>query len=294
MKEQTNKELLSLTNDYVFRRIFGQKNLSALADFLANVLDMTVEELGDLHVDDPNIHREHKKGKSNVLDIRVHTNSGEIINVEVQVNPERGFRKRLAYLNSKAFSGQLNRGKAYWMLNRTITIVVATIDLIEENRDCLNRFQWYNINDGTLLTDSQEINVLELSKLPQENDGSELWKWLRFFKSGREDEMEELAKDNDEMKKVMVTLREMSADEYERRLAEQLEKDEWDKRAQIEYGRQEGIKIGEARGIEIGEVRGIEIGEVRGIEIGEAKAKQETAQRMREKGYSEDEIAEIM
>ena len=68
----------------------------------------------------------------------------------------------------------------------------------------------------------------------------------------------------------MVTLREMSADEYERRLAEQLEKDERDKRGQIEYGRQEGIEIGEAR------------------------AKQETAQRMREKGYSEDEIAELL
>jgi len=266
MEEQANKELLSLTNDYVFRRIFGQKNLSALAVFLAIILGMTVEELGDLHVDDPHMHRERKKGKSNVLDIRVHTNSGEIINVEIQVNPEKGFRERLAYLNSKAFSGQLDRGTPYWMLNRTITIVVATFDLIEENRDCLNRFQWYNIKDGTMLTDAQEIDVLELSKLPQENDGSELWKWLRFFKSGREDEMEELAKDNDEMKKVMVTLREMSADEYERRLAEQLEKDERDRLGQIEYGRQEG----------------------------EARAKQETAQRMREKGYSEDEIADLI
>ena len=168
-----------------------------------------------------------------------------------------------------------------WMgfqLNRTITIVVATFDLIEENRDCFNRFQWYNITDGTMLTNAQEIDVIDLSKLPQENDGSELWKWLRFFKSGREDEMEELAKDNNEMQKVMITLREMSADEYERRLAEQLEKDERDKRGQIEYGRQEGIAIGEARGIQAGEIL----------------AKQNTAQRMRDKGYSEEEIAALV
>jgi len=81
--------------------------------------------------------------------------------------------------------------------------------------------------------------------------------------------MEELAKDSEGMKKVMITLREMSADEYERRLAEQREKDEWDRIAQIEYGRMEG----EAQG--------------------RAEAKKDTARRMKEKGFSEEEIIDI-
>lgn len=198
MEEKSRRELLSLTNDYVFRKIFGQENLSALAEFLADVLDMTVDDLGKLLVDDPHMHRDRKDGKSNVLDIRVQTKSGEIINIEVQVNPERGLE------------------------------------------DCVNRFQWYNSKNGTLLTKVQEIDVLELPKLPQEDDGSRLWRWLKFLKSGREDEMEELAKDNRAMQDVMITLRKMSADEYERRLAEQREKDEWVRIGQIEYGRMEG------------------------------------------------------
>ena len=269
MVEQKKKELLSLTNNYVFLRILGEKNLSALAEFLAAVFDITTDEIGELTVDDPHIHRERKEGKSNILDIRVHTSSGEIINVEVQVNPERGFRERIAFLNSKAFSGQLDKGQKYWALNRTVTIVIADFILIKENSDVFNRFRWYNINDRTLLTDTQEIDVLELPKLPREDDGSRLWKWLRFFKSGREEEMEELAKDSEGMKKVMITLREMSADEYERRLAEQREKDEWDRIAQIEYGRMEG----EAQG--------------------RAEAKKDTARRMKEKGFSEEEIIDI-
>ena len=137
------KELLSITNDYVFRRIFGQKNLPALAEFLACVLGMTVDELGELKVDDPHMHRNRKGGKSNVLDIKAHTRNGEIINVEIQVNPENGFRERLAFLNSRTFSEQLDKGKDYWELNRTITVVVVDINglLIAENTDYVNRFQ---------------------------------------------------------------------------------------------------------------------------------------------------------
>jgi len=269
MAEQEKKELLSLINNYVFLRILGEKNLPALAEFLASVFDMTVEELGELIVADPNIHRERADGKSNVLDIRAHTKAGEIINVEVQVNPERGFRERIAYLNSRTFSGQLDKGKDYWALNRTITVIVADFELIKENRDVFNKFQWYNIRNGAMLTTAQEIDVLELPKLSPEDDGTKLWKWLKFFKSGREDEMEELAKDSKEMQSVMITLREMSADEYERRVAEQQEKDEWDRRAQIAYGRDEGIEIGEAR------------------------AKQEIAQRMKEDGDSIERISRV-
>ena len=78
MKKQTEKGLLSLTNNYVFLRILGEKNVSALAEFLASVLEVTEEELGELHVADPHIHREREDGKSNILDIKAHTNSGEI------------------------------------------------------------------------------------------------------------------------------------------------------------------------------------------------------------------------
>ena len=91
------------------------------------------------------------------------------------------------------------------------------------------------------------------------------------------------------MQNVMVTLRELSADEAERRLAEQAEKDEMDRIAQIEFGRQEGYDAGMDEGIKIGEARGIEIGEARG----ETKKGLETARRMKEYGDPIDKIADI-
>ena len=247
MAEQMENGLLSLTNDYVFRRIFGVKNTPALAEFLAAVLDITVEELGELTVNDPHLHRNRKGGKSNELDILVRSKSGEIVNVEVQVNPKPAFRERLAFMNSKLFAEQMKRGQEYETLRRTVTVVIADFDLIKESKDCFHRFQWYNPMNGTSLTNAQEIDVLELIKLPKEDDGSALWKWMKFIKSGREDEMEELAKKSNAMQEVVHTLKEMSEDEYERRLAFQRDKDERDRLAEISYGRYEGIEIGEAR-----------------------------------------------
>jgi len=171
------------------------------------------------------------------------------------------------------------------MLNRTITVVIADFELLKENNDCTNRFKWYNISNGTLLTNAQEIDVLELPKLPKEDNGKELWRWLRFFKSKEEDEMEELAKDSKEMQNVMVTLRQMSADEAERRLAEQADKDAMDRRAEIEFGRRRGYE----EGIEIGKSEGIEIGQARGV----AQEKADLARRMKEEGISLDSIARV-
>ena len=97
--------------------------------------------------------------------------------------------------------------------------------------------------------------------------------------------MEELAKNNDTMKNVIVTLREMSEDEAERMLAEARDKEERDRRSSYVSGVLDGEARGEARGIEIGEAQG----EARGIEI----EKQETARRMKENNYPIDEIANV-
>ena len=79
------------------------------------------------------------------------------------------------------------------------------------------------------------------------------------------------------MKNVIVSLRRLSVDETERRLAEAREKE---RRARM-GARLYGEEIGQARGEEIGQARGL------------ALEKQETARRMKEKDYPVDEIVGI-
>ena len=88
--------------------------------------------------------------------------------------------------------------------------------------------------------------MLELPKLPEESDGTRLWTWLKLLKEQRVEDMEAIAEGNKAMKDVVVTFREMSEDEAERRNAEEAEKRARDRRAEIAYGEM----VGEAKGEE--------------------------------------------
>ena len=244
------------------------------------------EELGTLEVDDPNVRSGRKGGKNSELDVRAHTKGGDILHVEVQVNPEPGFRqKRMPYYNGLLYTGQLKKGQPYTMLNRAVSVVITDHVLFPENRDCHNRFMWYNEANGTLLTDMQDIRCLELTKLREADDGTRLWSWMKFLKARRESEMEAIAKDSEAMKGVLATLRKLSADETERRLAEQRDREE---RVKLSFY-DGGLTEGEARGIEIGEARGIKIGEEERAKL--AKQLEQTRRMLKEKGLTEEEIA---
>ena len=78
--------------------------------------------------------------------------------------------------------GQLDKGGHYKDLKKTITVVIAEFLLLpKENEDCINRFRWYNIDNGAMLTDAQEIIIIEMPKLPKDDDGTRFWQWLRFL-----------------------------------------------------------------------------------------------------------------
>ncbi|MDR0519869.1 MAG: Rpn family recombination-promoting nuclease/putative transposase, partial [Clostridiales Family XIII bacterium] len=234
------KELLRLTNDYVFKRTFAEENLGALAEFIASVTGIDVEELEGIVIDDPNLYPESEGLKHGELDVRVHMKGGEIVNIEIQLRSEKAFRERIIYYNDRLFTSQLKKGKEYALLNKTASIIITDFILLKENNDHFNTFKWYNENNRTLLSDIQMIHTLELPKLPDADDGTRLWRWLKLMKARKENEMEALAKGIPEMGRVVATVRRMSADERERRLAEEAEKRWRDARGAIAYAWDEG------------------------------------------------------
>jgi predicted transposase/invertase (TIGR01784 family) len=240
--EKRGHELLPLTNDRVFRRVFAMENPDALADFIFCVTGMPIE---GIVVDDPHLYAEDRDGKQGELDVRVHTKSGATVNVEIQVRNEEAFRERIIYYSDRLFASQIKKGDSYGALNKTISIIITDFVLFGENREHFNTFKWYNISNRTLLSDMQEIHTLELPKLPRADDRTRLWRWLRLMKARKENEMEALAKGSHEMGKVVVTVRQLSADERAERLAEAEHKRQWSMAARRDYDIKEGIGIGE-------------------------------------------------
>jgi predicted transposase/invertase (TIGR01784 family) len=274
MKQKNRKPLLSPTNDYVFRGIFSNpKNADALKDMLQSVLDIPEEEYEHIEIDDPHLHREYEDGKSGILDLRVHTVSGRIIQVELQVRPTTSFKERIVRYPAEVYSRQVARGDDYSVIRPVVSIVITDFILFRESNKYHHKFCLYDIDDGCKLTDSFEIDTLELPVLPAKSDESDLWDWMEWMRTDKEETMAELAKKNPNIGKVTAVLRQMSEDETERRIAEAHERARMDKIGQLRYAREEGLE--------------------EGIEKGREAERIEVAKKLRDKGMGVAEIVEI-
>ena len=94
---------------------------------------------------------------------------------------------------------------------------------------------------------------------------------------------------NEDVKKAVVTVREMSEDEKMERLAELRQKAIMDEKALYNTGIREGKEIGRAEGEKIGK----ELGEKIGEQKGEHKNKIKVIKRMLDENFDKDTIKKI-
>ena len=123
---------------------------------------------------------------------------------------------------------QLGSGDDYEEIKKIISILIADYELIDNSPKYHHRFTLYDIENKIEFTDLIEINTLELEKLPQVEDGTMLWNWLKFLSSENEEDFEMVAEKNPQIKNAVERLAEISSDEQTRRLYESRHKMEWD------------------------------------------------------------------
>ncbi|WP_010261048.1 PD-(D/E)XK nuclease family transposase, partial [Treponema primitia] len=165
--------------------------------------------------------------------------------------------------------------------------------LIPEEKDYYNRYALLNRKTRTEFTDLLEINTLELPKLPEQSDGSDLYTWSQFFTSETEEDFMTVAEKDPVIKKAVATLMELSEDERERLLAESREKFLYDQYHREKESYEKGLNAGREEGIIWGEAKGRE----EGREEAEEKAYQEkleSARKLKAKGFSNEELSGIL
>jgi predicted transposase/invertase (TIGR01784 family) len=129
----------------------------------------------------------------------------------------------------------------------------------------LNTWEIRNRKTGEQFTDLLKRITIELSKLPKDYGGQPEWPWLQYFKCSTRKELEMLVKSHPEVGKAAAVLEELSWSERHRMLAEAREKERRDIQAMIEDGRKEGRK----------------------------EMALETARRMKEAGFSQEQISAL-
>jgi predicted transposase/invertase (TIGR01784 family) len=250
-------DFLSPKSDLIFKLLFGDaRSTDVLTDFLKSVLRLPADEYDEVSIVDPHLLREYSGDKLGILDVKVKTKTKKTIDVEIQVLPYPELKSRIVYYSAKMITEQVGAGEDYSKIKRVISIIITDYTLIPESNHYHNYYTLYSPKTHSELTDIIEINILELSKLPENEDGTQLWNWMKFLSAKGKEDLDMAANTNPQIQKAVVHLEELSADERTRLLLESRQKLEFDIRMHkrhaekearqkgLEEGRQEGIKEG--------------------------------------------------
>ena len=290
-------EIVKPKLDIIFKRIFGDvKNKEIVMRFLSDILDIPRKRMKDIHFGNVELTSKYLEEKFSRLDLKIELkdvddSNDKIINVEMQVNSEPAFRERTLYYWSKMYSEELKSGEEYDFLKQTICINIINFNLFD-SLEYQSHFQILEKARHELLTDKFQIYFFELRKLKKSSTGKAVEDWLNFINAEKKEDLMalELSTKIPEVKDVIEQVRELSADEELRRLAFYREKRLHDEANAINGSRREGIRIGRAEGRAEGE----KIGRAEGEKIGRAEKEKEFVKVMRLKGYSEEQINDIL
>jgi predicted transposase/invertase (TIGR01784 family) len=241
-------KMLSPLLDFVFKDLFGDvRRINILEAFLKQSLSLPPEEYGELTITDPHLKREHEDDKLCIVDVKVKTTSGRIINVEIQTNSFPELTKRFVLYSAKLLTGQIKRGGKYRDIEPVVSIIILTETLVPGDKNYYNTYRIRNVETGVELSNILEINLLELPKLPPEPDGSGLWTWAKFLKSESKEEFEMIAEQDPAVKQAVGRIAELSEDEVNQMLADEKWKRDFDYHAQMRANYNNGYKEAETK-----------------------------------------------
>lgn len=189
----------------------------------------------------PFIDKDALSDKLAVLDVKARTETGTLIDVEVQLRNGQDMEKRTLYYWSKLFQNQLEEGDSHRQLHKAVTINVLDFDYLPTPQ-YHSTFHARDDTAGLLLTDLFEVHFIELRKLQAQSVGLErrLVRWMLFFTTKTRERLEELAMPEPAIKKALTTLEFLSQDREARALYEERQKGLMTYQTDMEGYREEG------------------------------------------------------
>lgn len=174
-------------NDVLFKFIFGrEEHTSIMRDFLNAVLQESLgHEIITLTFRPTEQIPVAAGEKLSRLDVVCTLDSGETVDVEVQVINYHNMTKRTLFYWAQLYQSQLPAGKMYQSLRPCITINIMQFNLF----DCKNlhtTFGIYDIAAGIRLNRDLELHFIELPKYAKYlnkpiRDMSKMERWVSYF-----------------------------------------------------------------------------------------------------------------
>lgn len=273
--EFPQEKILPLTNDFVFKKVFGE-NKDILADLLASATGFPASEFENLVFENTHSTGNADEDKECIYDIKVCTASNHPINIEIQVRNHPWFLNRVQFYAGRLYTDQLKTGNKYHLLKKAVSIIITSFSIIDDEHWCHN-LVWYDKKRKWELPDSSEIILLELPKVG--SAVGPLADWLRLIYAKTEEEYMQVARQSEELMKAYGIIQSLSLDSGTRYYAQMREKYLRDQIAREDGAYEKGVRDTEARVMQEAESK---------ID----KAKKETALNFLRMGLSPEKVAQ--
>ena len=281
-----------LMNDVAFQWVFGRE---ANKDLLLLLLN---EFIPDRMITDVTLYKQRQlpyaKGlKKSVFDVSCVTEDGTIVDIEVQVRPQKWFSDRCLYYSTFSIQSQVSEGQIDYTLKPVY--VVSIDDFCREHPGgdggrFLFSYALREDENHELMTDSLHFVFVELKNFEKrwediDNDKEKLYFCLKHLH-----EMDELPEGFAEgiWAKLADQARIVEMEPEVKKQYIRVMETELDKRAQLNYAREQGREEGLEQGREQGRTEGREEGRAEG----EIVKQREIAAKMKSLGMPVETICE--
>lgn len=234
-------------NDVLFKFIFGKEERKQITiDFLNAVLNPSLgHPIQDLQFSNTEMSPEHDHDKLTRLDVACVLDSGEQVDVEVQVANKKDMARRTLYYWSQMYLMSLPAGKTYRNLKPCITINLVNFSFLPQE-DPHVLYGIYNPTNKHQLTKDLAIHFLEIPKYAKQEkkpitEMSKMERWLAYFANQLDRKgKEELAMSEAAIQNAMEAARIFLNNTAERRLYINREMARMDRESQLEEAHEEG------------------------------------------------------
>ncbi|MCI8578292.1 MAG: Rpn family recombination-promoting nuclease/putative transposase [Lachnospiraceae bacterium] len=182
MLADSNRDLnVSLINDFAFKHVFHNKK--ALKGLLSALLDIPPEEIVDLELLDTFQSGSYKQDKVGILDIKVHLNNNQKINIEMQVRQQESWKERSLFYLGRMYTADIVSGEDYGVLEPCIHISIICFDMPELSR-LYSVIRLIEEHTGQVYSDKLSLRVLYLKKLEDADEAeqqTEIYRWAKLI-----------------------------------------------------------------------------------------------------------------
>ncbi len=220
MLADSNRDLnVSLINDFAFKHVFHNKK--ALKGLLSALLDIPPEEIVDLELLDTFQPGSYKQDKVGILDIKVHLNNNQKINIEMQVRQQENWKERSLFYLGRMYTADIVSGEDYGVLEPCIHISIICFDMPELSR-LYSVIRLIEEHTGQVYSDKLSLRVLYLKKLEDADETeqqTEIYRWAKLI----------TAEDREVLRGMAMQ------DEYKAEVVKEMEKINSDRALRYEY-----------------------------------------------------------